>query len=78
VQITVGKRASSECCRHLFRHSFSLWRRGAESLGANALLQITYLNSVVMPDEEPSDSGENEDDSDDGNDDGGGEEEDEA
>lgn len=33
--------------------------------GANTVLQITYLNSVVMPDEESS-SSEDDDESDDG------------
>ena len=38
------------------------------SCGANTVLQITYLNSVVMPDEESSSS--EEDDDNDDNDDG--------
>ncbi|KAJ4364229.1 hypothetical protein N0V95_000851 [Ascochyta clinopodiicola] len=34
--------------------------------GANTVPQITYLNSVVMPDEESSSSSEEDDDNDDG------------
>jgi hypothetical protein len=69
----VGKCASSECCHHPVPIE-----EGAESQAANVLLQITYLNSVVMPDEEPSDSSEDEEEEGDGSDAGGGEEGDEA
>lgn len=51
-------------------------KREAESHVANALLQITYLNSVVMPDEDSSDSSDQEEG--DGDDSGGGEDDDDA
>jgi len=66
------------CQLRVLPPSISARRRGAESHAANVLLQITYLNSVVMPDEEPSDSSEDEEEEGDGSDAGGGEEGDDA
>lgn len=41
-----------------------LMRAHANSHNANQASQITYLNSVVMPDEDSSDSSENDDEGD--------------
>lgn len=55
-----------EARHHLLLAAFRDERMGGR--GANTVLQITYLNSVVMPDEDSSSSsGESDEDDDDGN-----------